>query len=142
MPTGLGIFIFLRKSIAGLKSIDIITAKGMTSMKSDVKNSLDKKKKENDQLGQLSQQVQQLDQQLKQATQTADTLQKEVQKLNEQKMKLEQDKLNFEKEIGWYKAKDDTKFKQIDADLENKRVAFEGLQLLDANPNNDEIKNK
>ena len=122
--------------------IDIITAKGMTSMKSDVKNSLDKKKKENDQLGQLSQQVQQLDQQLKQATQTADTLQKEVQKLNEQKMKLEQDKLNFEKEIGWYKAKDDSKFKQIDADLENKRVAFEGLQLLDANPNNDEIKNK
>lgn len=66
---------------------------------------------------------------------------KKLKKLNSQKLQLEKDKLDFEKEIGWYKAKDDTKFKQMDADAELKRVQLEGLQLLDNNPRNDEIKN-
>ena len=121
--------------------IDIVSAKGLTSMKADVKNSLSKKKQETDQTNQMAQQLEQMNQQLKQASDEAQRLQKEIEKLNSQKLKLEKDKLDFEKEIGWYKAKDDTKFKQMDADAELKRVQLEGLQLLDNNAKNDEIKN-
>ena len=121
--------------------IDIISAKGLTSMKADVKNSLGKKKQETDQTNQMAQQLEQMNQQLKQASDEAQRLQKEIEKLNSQKLQLEKDKLDFEKEIGWYKAKDDTKFKQMDADAELKRVQLEGLQLLDNNAKNDEIKN-
>ena len=110
-------------------------------MKADVKNSLGKKKQETDQTNQMAQQLEQMNQQLKQASDEAQRLQKEIEKLNSQKLQLEKDKLDFEKEIGWYKAKDDTKFKQMDADAELKRVQLEGLQLLDNNAKNDEIKN-
>ena len=48
---------------------------------------------------------------------------------------------NNSKRKGRYKTKDDTKFKQMDADAELKRVQLEGLQLLDNNAKNDEIKN-
>ena len=121
--------------------IDIVSAKGLTSMKADVKNSLSKKKQETDQTNQMAQQLEQMNQQLKQASDEAQRLQKEIEKLNSQKLQLEKDKLDFEKEIGWYKAKDDTKFKQMDAEAELKRVQLEGLQLLDNNTRNDEIKN-
>lgn len=121
--------------------IDIVSAKGLTSMKADVKNSLGKKKQETDQTNQMAQQLEQMNQQLKQASDEAQRLQKEIEMLNSQKLQLEKDKLDFEKEIGWYKAKDDTKFKQMEAEAELKRVQLEGLQLLDNNAKNDEIKN-
>ena len=121
--------------------IEIITATGLTRMKVDVKASLDKKKKENDQLGQLGQQVQQLDQQLKQTTAEAQKLQQEIQKLNAEKMQLERERFQFEKELEWFKANDDSSFNNSKLDLDKKRVQLEAAQLLDANHRNDEIKN-
>ncbi len=121
--------------------LEIITAKGLTKMKEDVKISLDKKKKENDQLGKLGQQVQQLDQQLKQTTSEAQRLQQKVQQLNEEKLRLERERLQFEKELEWFKAKDLSSFNQQKLELEEKGIQLEGLQLIDNNKNNDEIKN-
>lgn len=121
--------------------IEIITATGLTRMKVDVKASLDKKKKENDQLGQLGQQVQQLDQQLKQTTAEAQKLQQEIQKLNAEKMQLERERFQFEKELEWFKANDDSTFNSSKLELDQKRVQLEAAQLLDANRRNDEVKN-
>jgi len=122
--------------------IEMITSKGLTKMKSNVLSALNKKKQESNQLGQLSQQVQQLDQQLKQTTSEAQKLQNEVQKLNAEKLQLERDKLNFQKELDWYIARSDNRYKENSLEWEKKRVELEGLQLLDNNTRNDEIKNK
>lgn len=122
--------------------IELVTSTGLTRMKEDVKASLAKKKQENNQLGQLSQKVQEMEQQLKQASQEAQKLQKEVQSLNATKLDLEKQKLQFEKEIGWYKAKDESSYNESKLELEKKRVQLEGLQLFDTNKKNDEIKNE
>ena len=90
--------------------IEIVTATGLTRMKADVKASLDKKKKENDQLGQLSQQVEQLDKQLQQTTTEAQKLQKEIERLNAEKLQLERDRLKYEQELEWFKAKDQSSY--------------------------------
>ena len=121
--------------------IELVTSTGLTRMKEDVKASLAKKKQENNQLGQLSQKVQEMEQQLKQASQEAQKLQNEVQSLNATKLDLEKQKLQFEKEIGWYKAKDESSYNESKLELEKKRVQLEGLQLFDTNKKNDEIKN-
>ena len=121
--------------------IEIVTATGLTRMKADVKASLDKKKKENDQLGQLSQQVQQLDQQLQQTTTEAQKLQKEIERLNAEKLQLERDRLKYEQELEWFKAKDQSSFNASKLEWEKKRIQLEAAQLLDNNSRNDEIRN-
>jgi septal ring factor EnvC (AmiA/AmiB activator) len=110
-------------------------------MKNDVLNALNKKKQEDGQMQQMDQQIQQMDQQLKEATQQAQKLEAEVKRLNEAKLQMENEKLDFEKELEWFKAKDDSAYKESSLELEKKRVELEGIQLLDDNKNNDEIKN-
>lgn len=122
--------------------LEAITAKGLTELKRTVSSALAKKREENNQLGQLSQQVEQLDQQLKQTTSEAQKLQQQVEKLNAEKMQLEKDRLQFEKELEWFKAKSDSSYNQELLEFERERVQLEGLQLLDNNKQNDEIKNK
>lgn len=121
--------------------MEVVTSTGLTRMKEDVNLALDKKDKQNNQLGQLSQQVEQLDKQLKDVTSEAQKLQQQVKSLNEEKVKLEQAKLEFEKELGWYKAKTENSFKERMLSAEDKRIQLEGLQLLDNSRNNDEVKN-
>lgn len=121
--------------------IEVITAKSLTKMKEDVKLSLAKKKAENDQLGKMNQQLQQMDQQLKQTTKEAQKLQQEVEQLNSQKLQLEKDKLEFQKQLEWFKAKDLSSYNQEKLEWEKKRVQLEGLQLLDDNHRNNEIRN-
>lgn len=121
--------------------LESITATGLTKMKIDVGIALEKKRKENGQLEQLTQQVQQLDKQLKDTTSEAQKLQQQVEKLNAEKLSLEKEKLAFEKELGWYEARTKNAYDQEMLELEQKRVGLEGLQLLDNNKNNDEIRN-
>ena len=121
--------------------LEVTTAKGLTKMKADVINALNKKKNEGNQLGQLSQQVEQLNSQLKQATSEASKLQQQVNQLNAEKLELERKKLEFEKELGWYQARSDNRYKESSLELEKDRVRLEGAQLLDNNSNNDEIRN-
>lgn len=121
--------------------LEAITATGLTKMKADVGAALAKKRSENDQLGQLSQQVQQLDQQLKQASTEAQKLQQEVDRLNAEKIAIEKEKLQFEKELGWFNARAKSSYDEEKLEWEKKRVQLEGLQLLDQNTRNDEIKN-
>lgn len=120
--------------------MEAITAKGLTRMKEDVLNSLRKKRQEGGQLEQLTQQVQFLDQQVKQKDSENQKLQSEIQRLNSEKLQLEKDRLQFEKELGWFSAKSNDKFNDGKIINEEKRIELEGIQLLDSNKNNDEIK--
>ena len=122
--------------------IELVTSKGLTKMKSNVLGAINKKKQENNQLGQLDQQVKQLDQELKNVSSEAQKLQSEVKRLNAEKMALEKERLLFEKELEWYKARSDNRYKEESLEWEKKRVGLEAMQLLDNNVKNDEIKNK
>lgn len=121
--------------------LEAITATGLTKMKTDVNIALSKKRQENNQMNQLNQQVQQLDQQLKQATSEAQKLQQEVQSLNAEKLAMEKEKLAFTKELEWFKARAKSANDEAMLEFESKRIQLEGLQLLDNNHKNDEIKN-
>jgi predicted nucleic acid-binding Zn-ribbon protein len=120
--------------------LEMITSNGLTKMKSDVMKALNKKKNENNQLGQLDQQVKQLDSELKEVSGEAQKLQKEVQRLSAEKLQLEKERLAYEKELEWYKARSDNRFKEKTLEANMKRVELEGLQLLDENKRNDEIR--
>lgn len=121
--------------------IEIITSKGLTKMKEDVKLSLAKKKKENDQLGQLQQQSEQLQQQLKQLQQENSKLQAQVGKNNEEKMAMDRERLSFDKELGWYEAKNLQEYNAAKIEDEKLRIKLEAAQLLDNNHQNDEVRN-
>lgn len=122
--------------------LEIITASGLTKMKSDVATALGKKRDEADTTGKLGQQVQQLSDELKKATSETQKLQGEIQRLNAEKLKLERERLQHEKELDWFKARSDDKFNTSKLDNDQKRIELEGAQLLDNNVNNDEIRNR
>lgn len=121
--------------------LDIITAKSLTGMKIDVKKSLNKKKEESGQLQQLSSQLEQVTNQLKEVTANSEKLQQKLNQLNEEKLQIERDKLKSENELEWFKAKSSDSFNSAKLELDQKRVELEGLQLIDINKKNDEIKN-
>jgi hypothetical protein len=121
--------------------IEAISARGLTNLKQSVLAALNKKKQESNQLGQLSQQVEELSKQLKQASTDNQKLQQKINTLNEEKLKIEKDKLTFEKDLGWFEAKSADEYNEKKIQLDEKRIKLEALQLIDNNPNNNEIKN-
>mgnify|MGYP003743304169 CR=1 FL=1 len=121
--------------------VDIITSSSLTQMKETVKSSLVKKQNEKNEVEKLIEQLQQLDGALKDSTKQSEQLQKQIEALNEEKLRLENEKLEFEKQIQWYKAKTDSNYKEELVKLQQKRVELEGVQLIDTNKRNDEIKN-
>ncbi|MDC7243786.1 MAG: hypothetical protein PQJ44_07660, partial [Sphaerochaetaceae bacterium] len=118
------------------------TSKGLTNMKANVSNALKKKNSENNQIQEMGQQLEQMNQQLQQTSAESEQLQKKIEQLNAEKLKLEQEKFRFEQELGWFKAKSEKSFKEQEIEAEKQRVQLEGLQLLDNNKNNDEIRNE
>ena len=122
--------------------MEVITASGLTKMKADVNKSIEKKRKEANQINKLTEQANQLNQQLQQVTSEAQKLQQQVQSLNAEKMALEKEKLEFTKQLEWFKAKVESSYKTELLEWEKKRVQLEGLQLLDESKRNDEIKNE
>jgi hypothetical protein len=54
---------------------------------------------------------------------------------------LEKERLSYQKEIDWFRARSKDDYDKQMLGLEKQRVQLEGLQLIDANKNNDEIKN-
>lgn len=121
--------------------IDIITSKSLTKMKQDVKTALKRKREEEGGMMQMQQQIEQAGQQMQQLQTEAQKLQQEVERLNAEKINIEKEKLNHLKEIEWYKARAAKEFNDKKIANDNKRIEAEILQLYDANPYNDEIKN-
>lgn len=120
--------------------IEALTVKSLTELKTNIGNSLRKKKQEMNQLGQLQQQLEEAQKQLQQLSSENQSLNSKLESLNEAKLKLEQDRLKVETEINWFKARADKEYKQASAEVDKQKVQVEVAQMYDGNPHNDEIK--
>ena len=121
--------------------MDIMTAKSLTEMKSQVNKSIKKQKAENNQIQQLTQQVEELQSNLQQTQQQLQQAQSKVEQLNEAKLQIERDKMQLQYKLDDFKNKTDRTFKETQAENDTKRTEIELMQLYDGNPYNDEVKN-
>ena len=118
---------------------DAITSRSLTEMKDNIKKSWFKKKKENDQIGQLTQQLQEAQNQLQQLSQQNQQLSTKVEQLNEAKLEIEKQKAESDAQIKWYQAQTDRDYKEKSAETNKRKVEIELLQLNDGNPYNDKV---
>lgn len=121
--------------------VEIMTAKGLTEMKSKVKQGIKKQREENNQLQQLTQQVEQLQSNLQQAQQQLQQAQTKIESLNEAKLQIEREKIQLQYKIDDFKNRTERTFKETQAENDTKRTEIELMQLYDGNPYNDEVKN-
>ena len=120
--------------------MDIMTAKGLTEMKTKVKQAIKKQKAENNQIQQLTQQVQELQNNLQQTSQQLQQAQNKITQLNEAKLQIEREKIQLQYQIDDYKAKTERTFKENQAENDTKRTEIELMQLYDNNPYNDKVR--
>ena len=120
--------------------IDIATSKSLTEMKQSVLDSIKNQKEETNQIGQLAQQLEQSQQQIKQYESELKKLQTQIQKFNKDQMDLERDKVNKDYDIKNKQVQLQKEFNDKKILDSKRRTDLEALQLIDNNPNNDEIK--
>ena len=131
----------IKSGLAGADIIvEIMSAKSLTEVKTKVKQSMEKQKKENNQIQQLTQQVEELQNNLQKASQSLEKAQQKIEQLNENKLQLEQQKIQLQNEVDMFKAKTDRAFKENQAENDSKRTEIELMQLYDGNPYNDKIR--
>ena len=121
--------------------IEIITSKSLSKMKRSVQASLKKKAEEMGGIQQMQQQLQEAQQQMEQMQKELQQAQQKMSQYDEAKMQLEKAKMENDKELGWFKAKNEKKYNEEKIKLDQKHIEAEVLELYDSNPNNDEIKN-
>ena len=121
--------------------IAVSTSTSLTEMKLAVAKSIKNKKEENNQLQQLSQQSQQAQQQLKELQAAFEKAQAKIESLNEAKLQIDREKIQKNYETDMFKIKTTKEFNEEKIVQEKRRIDLEALQLIDTNPNNDEIKN-
>lgn len=122
-------------------AVDAIDAKSLTELKSSVKNSIKKQKEEQGMVAQLQQQLQQAQQQLQQMQQQLQQSQQAQQQIDQQKMQFDAQQAEADREIEWFKAKSDKKYKDETIESKDKLLDAEVAQLRDGNTQNNEIKN-
>ena len=117
------------------------TSKSLTEMREAAIKSLREKKAENNQLQQLQQQLEQAQQNMQQMQKQLEQSTKKLAQLNEKKLNIEQQNNQMDQELGYYKIEKDAELKNRELDIIEQRNKLEAAQLLDNNPNNDEIVN-
>lgn len=121
--------------------IAVSTSTSLTEMKLAVAKSIKNKKEENNQLQQLSQQSQQAQQQLKELQAAFEKAQAKIESLNEAKLQIDREKIQKNYETDMFKIKTTKEFNEEKIVQEKRRIDLEALQLIDTNPNNDEVRN-
>ena len=121
--------------------IAVSTSTSLTEMKLAVAKSIKNKKEENNQLQQLNQQSQQAQQQLKELQAAFEKAQAKIESLNEAKLQIDREKIQKNYETDMFKIKTAKEFNEQKIEQEKRRVDVEALQLIDNNPNNDEVRN-
>lgn len=121
--------------------IAVSTSTSLTEMKLAVAKSIKNKKEENNQLQQLSQQSQQAQQQLKELQAAFEKAQAKIESLNEAKLQIDREKIQKNYETDIFKIKTTKEFNEEKIVQEKRRIDLEALQLIDNNPNNDEVRN-
>lgn len=121
--------------------VDSIDVKSLTELKSSIKSSLKLQKEENGMVTQLQQQLEQAQQQLQQLQQQLQQSQQSQQQIDQQKLQFDAQQKEADREIEWFKAQTDKKFKEETIEAKEKLLDAEVAQLYDGNKRNDEIKN-
>jgi hypothetical protein len=119
----------------------IYNSKSLTEMRELAMKSIREKKIENNQLQQLQQQLEQAQQQQKEMQKQLEDSTKKIAMLNEKKLNIEQQNNQMDQELGYYKIEKDAELKNRELDIIEQRNKLEAAQLLDNNPNNDEVVN-
>lgn len=122
-------------------TVDALTARSMTELKSKVSLAFGKRRKEQQDLGQAQQQSEQLQQQLQQVQAELQKAQGKIESLNEAKLQIDQKRAQDEADIQWYQAKTERDFKSTQSNNDSKRTDIEYAQLYDGNNMNDKVKN-
>ena len=117
------------------------TSKSLTEMREAAIKSLREKKAENNQLQQLQQQLEEAQQNMQQMQKQLEQSTKKLAQLNEKKLNIEQQNNQMDQELGYYKIEKDAELKNRELDIIEQRNKLEAAQLLDNNPNNDEVVN-
>lgn len=120
--------------------IETITAKSLTYLKQKLKQSLSKKAAQLDNTNQLNQKLEEMSAQLQQMTTENQNLQNKIQELDQNKLQIEQEKLEHLKELEWFKARVESKFKEDKIKVDERKVDLEMNQLYDGNPYNNKVK--
>lgn len=118
------------------------TSKSYTEMRELMLKSVREKKIENNQLQQLQQQLEQAQKNMDQMQKQLEASTKKIAQLNEKKMAIEQQDNQMRQNIEWQKVKGDQELRDRELDLVQERNRLEAAQLLDNNPNNDEVANR
>lgn len=118
------------------------TSKSLTEMREAAIKSLREKKAENNQLQQLQQQLEEAQQNMQQMQRQLEASTKKLAQLNEKKLNIEQQNNQMDQELGYYKIEKDAELKNRELDIIEQRNKLEAAQLLDNNPNNDEVVNR
>lgn len=121
--------------------IDITTSKSLTEMKEALRRTIKQKKLENNQIAQLTQQLQEAQQNAEKMQKQLEANTKKLQQLNEKKLAIEEQNNTAEQSIKWYDVKSKAEAKERELDLIEQRNQLEAAQLVDNNPNNDEVRN-
>lgn len=130
----------------GMVSPDILiavsTSASLTEMKIAVAKSMAAKQAENNQIQQLTQQAEQMQQQLKEVQSAFEKAQVKIEGYNEQKLQIDKEKIakQFEADMAKVTANKEYQIEKLKQD--KRRVDLEALQLIDNNPNNDEIRDE
>lgn len=118
------------------------TSKSLTEMREAAIKSLREKKAENNQLQQLQQQLEEAQQNMQQMQKQLEQSTKKLAQLNDKKLNIEQQNNQMDQELGYYKIEKDAELKNRELDIIEQRNKLEAAQLLDNNPNNDEVVNR
>ena len=117
----------------------VTTSKSLTEMNEAVRKSIREKKIENNQLQQLTQQLEQAQNQVNQLQAQLEKSTKQITQLNDKKLAIEQQDNQMRQQIDWFKAQTDRQFKETQIEAMREKNKLEAAQLLDNNPNNDEV---
>lgn len=117
----------------------VTTSKSLTEMNEAVRKSIREKKIENNQLQQLTQQLEQAQNQVNQLQAQLEKSTKQITQLNDKKLAIEQQDNQMRQQIDWFKAQTDRQFKETQVEAMREKNKLEAAQLLDTNPNNDEV---
>lgn len=134
--------------LAGSNQVDpeilfiVTSCKSLTEMRELTIKSIREKKIENNQLQQLQAQLEEAQKNMQQMQQQLEQSTKQIASLNEKKLNIDQQNNQMDQELGFYKVEKDFEIKSRQLDLIEQRNKLEAAQLLDSNPNNDEVINR
>lgn len=105
-------------------------SKSLTEMYQAVSKSIQQKKLENNQIGQLQQQLEQASQQVQQLQQQLEANTKKIAQFNQDKLNIERADNDAKNQIAWYKVKADADAKDRELDIMENKNKLEMLQVV------------